>query len=86
MFLLLILPVLVSGYIAFTQNPYHYYRLHRYEGQILYLESAKLCFFCTLASSNIVVILDKYFPPSLKLFGFDIPLNLFQHKQAFRWY
>ncbi|WP_440877645.1 hypothetical protein [Thalassotalea sp. PLHSN55] len=79
MFLLLILPVLVSGYIAFTQNPYHYYRLHRYEGQLLYLESAKLGFFCTLASSIIVSILNKHFPSSINLFGFDIPLDLFQY-------
>lgn len=78
MFLLLILPVLVSGYIAFTKKPYHYYRLHRYEGQLLYLESAKLGFFCTLASSIIVVTLNKYFPSSINLFGFNVSLDLFQ--------
>lgn len=77
MLLLLILPVLVSGYVAFTQNPYHYYRLHRYEGQLLYLESAKLGFSCTLISALLSVFLDKYIPPDITVLGYHISLNLF---------
>jgi len=79
MFLLLILPVLVSGYISFTENPYHYYRLHRYEGQLLYLESAKLGFFCTLSSTLFAIFLNEYIPSSLYILGFEIPLDLLHY-------
>lgn len=48
MLFLLIFPVLVAGFVACHIHPVHSYRLHRYEGQYLYLKSAELglkCFF-----------------------------------------
>ncbi|MCB4810887.1 hypothetical protein LG204_06120 [Methylovorus menthalis] len=39
---LLILPILVSGFIFCHSHPYYYLKLHRYEGQYLYLQAAKL--------------------------------------------
>ncbi|WP_143733217.1 hypothetical protein [Candidatus Methylobacter oryzae] len=77
MFLLLILPILVSGYSTFTQNPYHYYRLHRYEGQLLYLESVKIGLNCTLVSAVVTVLLNSFAPPSIKLLTFEIPLDIY---------
>lgn len=40
--LLLILPILVSGFLYCHNHPAHFLRLHRYEGQYLYLQAAKL--------------------------------------------
>ncbi|EMH7332141.1 TPA: hypothetical protein ACXJEO_000008 [Serratia marcescens] len=40
MFALLLIPILVSGYILVVANLYHYYQLHRYDGQLLYLKVA----------------------------------------------
>jgi len=77
MFLLLVLAILVSGYSAFTESPYHYYRLHRYEGQLLYLESAKLGFLCTLVSAAFTVLLNSFVPPSIKLLTFEIQLDIY---------
>lgn len=42
MLLLLIFPVLVAGFFACHIHPIHAYKLHRYEGQYLYLKSASL--------------------------------------------
>ena len=42
MLLLLIFPVLVAGFFACHIHPVHSYKLHRYEGQYLYLKSAEL--------------------------------------------
>jgi hypothetical protein len=44
--LLLILPILVSGFITCHIHPLYFYKLHRYEGQYLYLQTAKLGFYC----------------------------------------
>ncbi|EGQ8444824.1 hypothetical protein GTW15_17815 [Vibrio cholerae] len=41
MLALLILPILISGFIALSSNPYNKLRLHRYDGQLLYLKAAK---------------------------------------------
>ena len=46
MLLLLIFPVLVSGFFACHIHPIHAYKLHRYEGQYLYLKSAELGLKC----------------------------------------
>lgn len=40
MIALLLIPILVSGYILVVANLYHYYQLHRYDGQLLYLKVA----------------------------------------------
>jgi hypothetical protein len=76
-FVLLILPILVSGYSAFTQNPYHYYRLHRYEGQLLYLESVRLGLGCTLVSATCTTLLNSFAPSAIQFFDFEIPLDIY---------
>lgn len=41
MYALLILPILVSGFICLTMQKKNYWRLHRYDGQYLYLKAAQ---------------------------------------------
>lgn len=41
MFALLIVPILVAGFMACHIHPVFSYKLHRYEGQYLYLKSAE---------------------------------------------
>ncbi|RSD31515.1 hypothetical protein [Vibrio pectenicida] len=77
MLLLLILPTLISGYIVFTKHPYNYYRLHRYDGQLLYLESAKSGFMCTVCSSLVTLFVNNYVPPKVDIFGYDFNLDLY---------
>lgn len=50
MIALLLLPILVSGFIVANSHMYYFYRLHRYEGQYLYLKSAQLGMFCLFLS------------------------------------
>lgn len=42
----LLIPILVAGFFACHIHPVESYRLHRYEGQYLYLKSAELGFKC----------------------------------------
>src|SRR5690606_12039523 len=46
MLALLILPLLVSGFIVSHSHPYYYYKLHRQQGQYLYLHAARLGLRC----------------------------------------
>lgn len=41
MFALLILPILISGFVHLSRYPKEKLKLHRYDGQLLYLKSAK---------------------------------------------
>lgn len=49
--LLIIFPLLVSGYLACIKHPYYYCRLHRFEGQLLYLQVARLGLVCLVVAS-----------------------------------
>lgn len=66
MLALLIIPLLVSGYILLTTHPYHYYRLHRYDGQLLYMKSAAYGLWC-LVWTLIIAYLIKWQWPSIHL-------------------
>lgn len=76
MFLLLILPILVSGFIVCNTNPNYFYRLHRYEGQYLYLKSAHLGVLSLLAFSLIALFFNHCFPPVVSFFGMEITTNV----------
>lgn len=76
MFLLLILPILVSGFIVCNTNPNYYYRLHRYEGQYLYLKSAHLGLISLVVFSVIALLFNKFFPPVISLFCWEIPIDV----------
>lgn len=48
MFVLLVIPILVSGFLLIHIHPIYKYKLYRYEGQFLYLKSALWGFFYCL--------------------------------------
>lgn len=66
MFALLIIPLLVSGYIVLTTHPYHFYRLHRYDGQLLYMKAAT-CGLWSFAWTILIAYIIKWFWPSFHL-------------------
>jgi len=72
MFLLLILPILISGFYVCNHNPYYFYRLHRYEGQYLYLKSALLGFSCLLVASFSALTLNAYLPTKIACIPVDV--------------
>ncbi|HHH2174850.1 TPA: hypothetical protein ACPY6A_001736 [Yersinia enterocolitica] len=69
MFALLIIPLIVSGYIVLTTHPYHFYRLHRYDGQLLYMKAAKYGVWC-LVWSIILAFLIKLSLPKIHMVTF----------------
>ena len=75
MFLLLILPILISGFYVCNHNPYYFYRLHRFEGQYLYLKSALLGFTCLLIASFSALLLNSFV--SSKVFGIPVDVIAF---------
>jgi len=72
MFLLLIIPILISGFYVCNHNLYYFYRLHRYEGQYLYLKSALLGFTCLITASFIALLLNVLIPETI----FNIPVDI----------
>jgi hypothetical protein len=74
--LLLLLPILVAGFVILTKHPFYFYRLHRYDGQLLYLSSAYQGLLCTLVGAFIVFSLNKYFPSTFTVFSVQIPLDI----------
>lgn len=60
MFILLVIPILMVGYFIQRNNYSHYYQLHRYTGQLLYLKSIYLGTLCLLISFVISEILLKF--------------------------
>ncbi|HEY1028610.1 MAG TPA: hypothetical protein VGE28_13420 [Pseudomonas sp.] len=62
MLFLLIFPVLVAGFLACHIHPIHSYKLHRYEGQYLYLKSAELGLKC-FAVAFVLSLAGHYWIP-----------------------
>lgn len=58
----LIIPLLVSGFLIITRDPYHFYRLHRYDGQLLYMKAAGYGFFCMMCVIFIGLAIRFAFP------------------------
>lgn len=74
MLLLLILPLLISGYYVQQWNYKHYYQLHRYTGQLLYLKSAALGAICLSVSFLILILIFSIKP--IVIFDFKIGFDL----------
>lgn len=68
MALLLILPILVSGYLLCLKHPALYINLHKFEGQLLYLHVARLGLRCLVQAfvvvSVISVLVSHVFSPT----------------------
>ena len=77
MLLLLILPLLISGYCVQQWNYCHFYQLHRYSGQLLYLKSAFLGAICLAISFIICSILLSIKP--FTFFGFPIGFDIMKY-------
>lgn len=58
MALLLLLPLLVSGFLVCLYDPLIYYRLHRYEGQLLYLQVSRYGIYCLVTALAIMALLS----------------------------
>lgn len=58
---LLLLPLLVSGFLVCLKDPTIYCRLHRYEGQMLYLQVGRYGIYCFLAAMFVTAALAVLF-------------------------
>lgn len=61
MALLLILPILVSGYLLCLKHPALFINLHKYEGQLLYLHVARLGLRCLVQAFVVVGVVSSIF-------------------------
>ncbi len=64
MLALLILPVLVAGFLFCHSHPYHRLKLHRYEGQYLYLACARNGLKC-FGMALFLALMGHYFIPDV---------------------
>ncbi|RJX60308.1 hypothetical protein C6383_13710 [Pseudomonas syringae pv. actinidiae] len=70
---LLLLPLLVSGFLVCLKDPTVYCRLHRYEGQMLYLLVGRYGIYCFLAAMFVTAALAGLFshdwgvPPGVRI-------------------
>lgn len=81
MLLLLILPLLISGYCVQQWNFRHYYQLHRYTGQLLYLKSAFLGAVCLAVSFIFCSLLLSI--KSFSVFEYTINFDLLTYLSSF---
>lgn len=76
MFVFLILPILVSGFIVCNKNPYYKYKIHRYEGQYLYFLSAMLGTFSLFIASIFASLIYEFAPSSIYFCGREITVSV----------
>lgn len=76
MLALLLIPVLVAGFVACHVHPLYFYKLHRYEGQYLYLKSAELGLKCFLIAISISVFLHEFVPDKTLVCGYELNFQL----------
>lgn len=75
MLLLLIFPILVAGFFACHIHPIHFYKLHRFEGQYLYLKSAELGLKCFAIAFAVAITMNKWTPENIQVYQLVINLN-----------
>lgn len=66
MALLLILPILVSGYLLCLKHPALFIKLHKFDGQLLYLHVARLGLACVFYAFLIVSAVSSVFSHSFQ--------------------
>lgn len=76
MFALLIFPILVAGFLACHIHPIHSYKLHRYEGQYLYLKSAELGLKCFILGFCLAMAGHFWIPDTFTIAGYRVSLTL----------
>lgn len=76
MFLLLMLPILVSGFYICHQHPLYKQKLYRYEGQYLYLLCAKNGTYCLFLGCVVTLLANSLLPDSINITkDIQLPLN-----------
>ncbi len=76
MLLFLIFPILVAGFFACHIHPIHSYKLHRYEGQYLYLKSAELGIKCFAIALLTALAAHYWLPEAISFHYFSVNLYL----------
>ncbi|NWC95446.1 MULTISPECIES: hypothetical protein [unclassified Pseudomonas] len=77
--LLIILPLLVSGYLVCIKHPYYYCRLHRFEGQLLYLHVARLGLVCLVVATLITALLLAVSKQAVYIAGHELATDYSRH-------
>lgn len=67
MSLFFVIPILVSGFIYCNKRYSEYIKLHRYQGQYLYLKAAKFGLFIFCISFTLVFLFELFLPLHYKL-------------------
>lgn len=62
----------MAGFFACHIHPIYFYKLHRFEGQYLYLNSAKLGLLCFVIALLLVISYNFFIPDTITLGGFVI--------------
>ncbi|MBE7637099.1 hypothetical protein GUA87_09615 [Sneathiella sp. P13V-1] len=75
MYLLLILPTLVAGFIACHIHPENKDKLHRYQGQYLYLKSAEMGLKCFALALLVGLLAHVLIPDDFKLYDIEFSLK-----------
>lgn len=78
MLLLLLLPILTAGFYICKKSPFHYYRLHRYEGQMLYLQSASIGLICLILAYVFLVSVNSFIPSTICTYNINIEAFLIE--------
>lgn len=69
---------MVSGFITCHTHPVYKYKLHRFEGQYLYLKSAWLGIVNFIFGVLIVIFFDNNLPSYINICSFSFPLDIQQ--------
>lgn len=70
--LLIIVPLLVSGYMVCIKHPYFSNRLHRFQGQLLYLQVARLGMVCLIVATILSAVTLALSKQNIQLAGHAI--------------
>jgi hypothetical protein len=77
--LVILIPALISGFIYCHLCIIEFYRLHRYQGQYLYLRCAAFGLGFLVISTLIALLLHNYIPDSIQICSISISLNVFSY-------
>ncbi|MCV2884955.1 hypothetical protein OE749_09625 [Aestuariibacter sp. AA17] len=75
----LILPILGTGFYILINDPQAFIRLHRYQGQLLYLKCLGYGLMCFLLAFILGASINYLLPPQLHLSAFSLTLPLDVH-------
>ena len=70
--LLIIVPLLVSGYMVSIRHPFFFNRLHRFQGQLLYLQVARLGMVCLIVATILSAAILAVSKQKLHVAGHEI--------------